>query len=300
MACVWNGVNSVSGAQCVYVMLHAIFPGIARIPNHMSSGSALTSASMISIGMLALTMKLAGGAGPVVTRKASVSGSTKTWLLVKFIFTTAASCSTFASNAADWQRNATKPSDPILGQLIGFPLANLFVQVIGMVVASTSEAVYVSYLDRILEDNYSAKYRAATFFIAAGFAYSLLFSWYLLGSASIFITVLASYQIFLFSRIAPNFVGFLNNFGVVKGEAIAHSYYFALFTTSFAAGASYYLLAKLFPQANSRIGSSWNEPKGVWEPEPLPADPKDSSFEEEEKEKEKDGPGDALASVALV
>jgi len=94
------------------------------------------------------------------------------------------------------------------------------------------------YLARMLADHYDAKYRAGAFFIALGFTYSSLFScafenvlpagndisslapkyisikrafficqlltvaicpWYLLGSASIFISFLASYQIFLFA-----------------------------------------------------------------------------------------------------
>lgn len=35
----------------VSTMLHAIFPGIARIPNQMGPGSALTSGSMIGYGL---------------------------------------------------------------------------------------------------------------------------------------------------------------------------------------------------------------------------------------------------------
>lgn len=99
------------------------------------------------------------------------------------ILTSTASCSTFASNAADWQRNAKRPNDPILGQILGFPISNFIVQVIGMLVASTSATVYgevvwnpVTYLKMLLEDNYDAKHRAGAFFIAAGFVYSLLFS----------------------------------------------------------------------------------------------------------------------------
>lgn len=209
MATVWNGVNSVSGGQCVYLMLHAIFPSIATLPNHMSASSALTTANLIGFfifilltglvlllevpkwnllihlkliifavstaGMLALAITKAGGPGPIVTRASTVHGTEKGWLIARFILTTAASCSTFASNAADWQRNATKPSNPILGQLLGFPLSNMVVQIIGMIVASTSVAVYgtlewnpVTYLDMLLTDNYDAKHRAGAFFIAAG------------------------------------------------------------------------------------------------------------------------------------
>lgn len=134
--------------------------------------------------MIALTVVEAGGtAGPAVTRGGTVQGTERAWLLTRFVLTSAASCSTFASNAADWQRNAIKPSDPILGQIIGFPLSNMIVSIVGLIVASTSEVVTgtiqwnpVLYLDDILSNNYDAKHRAAAFFISLGFIYSLLFS----------------------------------------------------------------------------------------------------------------------------
>jgi nucleobase:cation symporter-1, NCS1 family len=47
MAIVWNGVNAVQGAQCIYVMLHALTPKIAEIRNVMGPGSVLDSGGMI-------------------------------------------------------------------------------------------------------------------------------------------------------------------------------------------------------------------------------------------------------------
>ncbi|KAM0198903.1 hypothetical protein ACHAQI_012242 [Fusarium lateritium] len=47
MSIVWNGVNAVQGAQCLYVFLHAIFPSIANIPDIMGPKSALNSAQML-------------------------------------------------------------------------------------------------------------------------------------------------------------------------------------------------------------------------------------------------------------
>lgn len=47
MAIVWNGVNCVQGAQCIYVMLHALSPRVANIPNVMGPGSVLDSGGMI-------------------------------------------------------------------------------------------------------------------------------------------------------------------------------------------------------------------------------------------------------------
>ncbi|KIX01488.1 uncharacterized protein Z518_09214 [Rhinocladiella mackenziei CBS 650.93] len=277
MATVWNGVNGVQGGQCVYVMLHSIFPGIARIPNGMGEGSALTSASMIgyiifwlvtgcvlliripkmriliyiklavylvsAVSMLSWTLTLAGGAGPVLSQGSRVHGSEKGWLMAKFLFLAMANCATFASNAADFQRYATKPNDVILGNLIGFPLADFCVGLVGNIVASSSILIFgelewnpLNLLDRIQTENYTSKNRAGCFFIAFMFAYSALFSsvfensipagndiaalfpkyisirtgmficqivslainpWYLLGSASVFVQFLASYQVFL-------------------------------------------------------------------------------------------------------
>jgi NCS1 family nucleobase:cation symporter-1 len=158
-ACVWNGVDSVTGGQCIYVMLHSIFPSIANIPNKMPASSGLTSAQMICffiywlicippltlsirqwpilikiklvayflscIGMLALALTASDGVGDTLTKRGSAQGSERVWLIVRFTLLATASCATFASNAADWQRNSSKPKDPILGQIFGFPMSNV-------------------------------------------------------------------------------------------------------------------------------------------------------------------------------
>ncbi|KPV73361.1 uncharacterized protein RHOBADRAFT_17169 [Rhodotorula graminis WP1] len=423
MSMVWQSINAVSGAQALYITLHAVFPSFSRIPkNTMGPNSALTSAQMIcfflflglnasmltlgvhkwhrivyiklvvfaisTAGMLALVItKAGGGVGTVLTAPSKVHGSEHAWLLVRMILTSAASCSTFASNASDWQRNSTRPNDPILGQLLGFPLSNLFVNAMGLISASCSEVIYgeviwlpTAFLARLLEDNYDAKHRAAAFFISTGFLYSLLFSclveniypcgndlaallprfisvkrgfyiciaascllnpWYLLGSASMFITVLSSYQIFLFSicgilitdyflvakgffiyedlytrrkdgaywyscgcnwrafvayfvGVGVNFAGFLQNLGVFSNLRLAHSYYFAIFTSTFGAGATYYVLTRLCPQPNAR--DTWSEPKGVWVPPEcqmgaVQVDGEDAVSEDKEKE---DGSADVV------
>ncbi|WWC97765.1 hypothetical protein V866_004651 [Kwoniella sp. B9012] len=280
-ACVWNGVNTVTGGQCIYIFLHTIFPSIAKLPNHMPSNSALDSAQMVGfflfwfftctalflsvpkwkilihiklvayvlscIGMLALALKTSGGVGDTLTQGSKVHGSERAWLIVRFTLLSAAGCSTFASNASDWQRNATHRKDPVIGQIFGFPMSNFITTLVGMIVAASSEKAYgtliwnpLTYLDRILTENYTPSVRCGAAFISFGFTYSALFScvfenvlpagndissllpryismkrafaicmimtivinpWYLLGSASIFISFISSYQIFLFSII---------------------------------------------------------------------------------------------------
>jgi NCS1 family nucleobase:cation symporter-1 len=198
-----------------------------------------------AISMLAWTLTKAGGIGSVARQPGTATGSARTWLLIRFFLLGAANCATFASNAADFQRYAKKPNDVIVGNLLGFPLSNLIVSIVGNLVGSSSQVVFgtliwnpLNYLDQLQIADYSAGNRAGCFFIAACFAYSAIFSsifenslpagndiaalfpkyltvrkgfficavisfainpWYLLGSASIFISFLASYQIFLSS-----------------------------------------------------------------------------------------------------
>lgn len=143
----------------MYVMLHALTPRIANIRNVMGSGSALDSGGMIgfaifwvatcfflvipvpkmkglvyaklivfavsAIAMLAWTLTKAGGIGEVARQPGTATGSERTWLLIRFFLLGAANCATFASNAADFQRYATKPNDVILGNLLGFPISNV-------------------------------------------------------------------------------------------------------------------------------------------------------------------------------
>lgn len=198
-------------------MLHALTPHIANIPNVMGEGSALDSGGMIgfivfwlltccflvipvpkmrgliyaklivfvisAIAMCAWTLTLAGGAGPVVSQKGTATGSTRAWLIVRFLMLGAANCATFASNAADFQRYAKKPSDVIVGNLVGFPLSNFIVAIVGNLVGSSSAVVFgsivwnpLTYLDMLQTANYSPKNRAGCFFIAACFSYSAIFS----------------------------------------------------------------------------------------------------------------------------
>ncbi|KAL3422402.1 permease C29B12.14c [Phlyctema vagabunda] len=279
MAIVWNGVNAVQGGQCVYVMLHALTPRIATLRNVMGDGSALDSGGMIgfcifwlatcffliipipkmkglvyaklivfiisAIAMCAWTLTKAGGIGPVARQPGTATGSERTWLIIRFFLLGAANCATFASNAADFQRYASKPNDVTLGNLLGFPVSNFIVSVVGNLVGSSSQVVFgelvwnpLTYLDMLQTSEYTSANRAGCFLIAACFAYSAIFSsifenslpagndiaalfpkyltvrkgfficavvsfainpWYLLGSASIFISFLASYQIFLSS-----------------------------------------------------------------------------------------------------
>ncbi|EHL03785.1 putative Uridine permease [Glarea lozoyensis 74030] len=254
MAIVWNGVNAVQGSALdsggmigfVVFWVCTCFFLVIPIPKMKGLVYAKLIVFVISaISMLAWTLTKAGGIGHVVSQPGTAKGSERTWLMIRFFLLGAANCATFASNAADFQRYATKPNDVIIGNLVGFPVANLLVAIVGNLVAASSQAITgeliwnpITFLDTLQSSSYTPGNRAGCFFIAACFSYSAIFSsifenslpagndiaalfpkyltvrkgfficavvsfainpWYLLGSASIFISFLASYQIFLSS-----------------------------------------------------------------------------------------------------
>ncbi|KAM0420176.1 hypothetical protein ACHAPD_003745 [Fusarium lateritium] len=250
MSIVWNGVTSVQGAQCLYVFLHAIFPSIANIPDIMGTKSALNSAQMLcfflywlincaflfvpvprmkklvhikvgvffsaTIAFVAWTLSLSGSVHKTLSEPSTVSGSEKSWMILKFFFLGLASCGTFITNAADLQRYATKPNDVIAGQVIWNPLTTLDMLMEGDRYTSANRAgcaliafayVYSTVFSAIFENSIPAgndiaalmpKYITVKrgFFICAAVSYAIC-PWYLLSSASVFINFLSSYQIFL-------------------------------------------------------------------------------------------------------
>ncbi|KAI6764094.1 hypothetical protein HG530_007883 [Fusarium avenaceum] len=176
MSIVWNGVNAVQGAQCLYVFLHAIFPSIANIPDIMGPKSALNSAQMLcfflywmincaflfipvprmkklvhikvgvyfaaTIAFVAWTLSLSGSVRKTLAEPSTVNGSEKSWLILKFFFLGLASCGTFISNASDLQRYASRPNDVIAGQVFSFPMSNFLVGVFGNLIAAASKSIF--------------------------------------------------------------------------------------------------------------------------------------------------------------
>lgn len=176
MSIIWNGVNVVQGGQCVYVMLHAIFPSIVKLKNGMAKEDALDTGGMIAmvmfwavlmitivfvpihrlkyflvtkvpvfavsaVAMLIWTLLLAKGLPSEVTHSRNgvvLTPSTKKWLLIRFIFLSWANNSTFVVTAADIQRYTTRPNDAIVGQIFGFPVSNFIVGLVGVIVGATS------------------------------------------------------------------------------------------------------------------------------------------------------------------
>ena len=91
----------------------------------------------------------------------------------------AANFATFATNNSDLTRYARRPGDALWTQIIGMPVAFAVVGFFGIFVTSSSGVIFDEIiwdpnrlLDRFLIEDYSAKTRAAVFFLAAGFSFA--------------------------------------------------------------------------------------------------------------------------------
>ncbi|KAL3965559.1 hypothetical protein ACCO45_002563 [Purpureocillium lilacinum] len=153
-----------------------------------------------AFALLGWIVHLGGGIGPVFTAPSRVHGSEKAWLVVRFFLLFISNSTTFIMNAADWQRYSKKPSDPIIMQMVGGPIAHVVISLIGALVASSGALIYkkvraslrlllvnitgnkqpqwnpILLIDQILADNYNPRVRAACFFLGLAFTYSSLVS----------------------------------------------------------------------------------------------------------------------------
>ncbi|CEJ62813.1 hypothetical protein PMG11_11300 [Penicillium brasilianum] len=176
LSIIYNGLNLVQGSLCVYVMLHAIFPSIAYLPEVMPANAGFTTGQLIGLVILwalvfcllfvpiprlkifiylkvaaffiaALSLLiwcsgLAGGIGAVVRQPSKFSGTKRAWLLTRFFFLGIANTTTFIMNSSDLQRYSKRADSPNWGQLVGAPLANLIVHLFGVLVSSSSSIIF--------------------------------------------------------------------------------------------------------------------------------------------------------------
>jgi NCS1 family nucleobase:cation symporter-1 len=94
------------------------------------------------IGMLAWTVKEAGGIGAVARQGSTIHGSAKSWTIGRYIWIYCANGATYATNASDFTRYAQKRTDAFWPQVIGFPLSTLLIGLIGNIVGSTSQIIF--------------------------------------------------------------------------------------------------------------------------------------------------------------
>ena len=214
MACVWFGVHTSIGGNCVELMLRSIFSNDMekRIPNHINGNITsfkllcfflywffqlpfiyfpphkirhlFTVKAVISpiagITFLVWTLVKADGGGPFIRAPSTVSGSAFGWAFVNSTMNAISNFATLIVNAPDFSRFANAPDAAIYSQMISLPISFAITCLIGVLVSSAANSIYgVSYwnpLDVLSRflDHYSRGSRGGVFLLSFSFAIAQL------------------------------------------------------------------------------------------------------------------------------
>ncbi|KAG2156837.1 permease for cytosine/purines, uracil, thiamine, allantoin-domain-containing protein [Suillus bovinus] len=210
MACIWYGVQASIGGSCVLVMLRAMWPSIDNLPNSMPASSGTDTQSFLgfflfwlislpviwlpvhkvrhfflvtpilmpiaSITFLIWCLMKAHGIGPAVHQPSTLHGSNLGWAMVVSSMSCISNKVTLIANAPDFASRARTSSAAVYPQLFTIPLSAAFVSLIGILVSSSSQAIYgtaiwspVELLGNFLNDNPSKATRFGVWFISTSF-----------------------------------------------------------------------------------------------------------------------------------
>ena len=203
LAMFWLGIQGANGAQCITIMLAAIWPSYSNIKNTLPASAGITTQGMVSyflfwiiqlplllipptklrylfavklvaapitaIATMGWIVNAAGGGGELFNLPETVHGSTKAYLWLSCMSAVTGSWATLACNIPDFSRYA-KTSRGQFIQLPFLPIIFTLCGVLGIVTTSGSYVLYGSYLWNPLDiiahwlDNPGG--RAAAFFAA--------------------------------------------------------------------------------------------------------------------------------------
>ncbi|KAG8526656.1 uncharacterized protein KY384_008085 [Bacidia gigantensis] len=181
MACIWYGVQSWIGGECVTLMIRSIWTSYAKLPNHMkdSPGTDLgmfNTRDFVSFFLFwlcslpaiwfpvhqirhlftvkAFFVPVAGvtffiwsivkahGIGPIVHQPSTKHGSALGWAVVQGIMSSIANFATLIVNDPDFARFARKPKDALWSQFFTIPIGFAVTSFIGIIVGSSSAVIY--------------------------------------------------------------------------------------------------------------------------------------------------------------
>ncbi|KAJ8481865.1 hypothetical protein ONZ51_g5709 [Trametes cubensis] len=183
MACIWYGVQASIGGSCVLVMLRAMWPSVNNIPytyaylrrRHLFTLKAVV-VPIAGITFFIWCLVKAHGVGPIIHQPATLHGSALGWGMVASIMSCISNMATLVTNAPDFASRARHPSAAGLPQLISVPLGFSIVSFFGVIVSSSSQAIYgeaiwspIDLLGKFLDGEPSHATRFGVWFIAASF-----------------------------------------------------------------------------------------------------------------------------------
>ncbi|KAI6848501.1 uridine permease-like protein Fui1 [Hortaea werneckii] len=178
LAIVWLGVQTATGGQCMNVLLTAIWPSFANLPNHIPEDQGITSAGMVAfllyfllqipflcipytkvqyffafksiiapICFLAIfgdTLNKAGGTiyhSEIITKGTTAHGSVLAWAFFSNLNSVLGNYATLGLNIADFSRYANKTSAQNV-QAIVIPFIFTVVGLLGIFTAAAAQPVY--------------------------------------------------------------------------------------------------------------------------------------------------------------
>lgn len=180
MACIWYGVQSYIGGNCVYLMIRSIWKSWDRetIDPHgaFEGNPATNTADFVSfflfwlcslpaiwfpvhkirhlftvkayfvpvagVAYLIWAVVRAGGIGPIIHQPSKLQGSDLSWAMVSGIMSSIANFATLIVNDPDFSRFATKPNDALWSQMAAIPAGFGVTSFIGIIVSSSSQVIY--------------------------------------------------------------------------------------------------------------------------------------------------------------
>lgn len=178
LAIIWLGVQTVTGGQCMAVLLAAIWPSFARIPNHVPESQGLSTsgfvafllyfllqipflcipytkiqyffgfksiiAPIIFLAIFGDTLRRAGGTignSTVITEGVTRHGSALSWAFFANLNSVLGNYATLGLNIADFSRYASKPSAQNV-QAIVIPCIFTVVGLLGIFTAAAAQSAY--------------------------------------------------------------------------------------------------------------------------------------------------------------
>ncbi|KAG9857620.1 uridine permease-like protein Fui1, partial [Aureobasidium melanogenum] len=175
----WHSIQTYTGSLAMTVMLTAIWPSYACVPNHLPKSAGITTSGMLShvlfwslqlpfllirphklkwffvfkafititaaVGTAIAVCKMAGGSGDIWDQRPQVQGRDRAWLVVSTLTAQTGSWSTVGTNISDFTRYAKKPRT-IYYQVFLFPVICFTIAFLGVISASASKHLYGEYI----------------------------------------------------------------------------------------------------------------------------------------------------------
>ncbi|EPQ31101.1 uncharacterized protein PFL1_01290 [Pseudozyma flocculosa PF-1] len=176
MACIWYGVQSYIGGQCITLVLRCLAPSYNNIHNGLSDSAGVTTRDFLSfflfslislpivylkpqdvkwfftvksvvvpiaaISFFAWSIADAGGLGPIVKQPATVRGTEFSWKFLSALFSCISNMATLVLNIPDLSRMAKSTRSVTYSQLFAIPLTFSLTSFCGIIIASSSTVIY--------------------------------------------------------------------------------------------------------------------------------------------------------------